>query len=69
MLVGGAGNDRLDGGDGNDELDGGAGSDTMIGGAGVDRFAADDGEADFLFIDVSEKKKVTADGFDTVVIV
>jgi len=36
ILVGGAGNDKLEGGDGNDIVTGDAGNDHLIGGAGLD---------------------------------
>jgi Ca2+-binding RTX toxin-like protein len=43
MIVGAAGNDRLDGGAGNDTLLGGAGADTLLGGRGADRLEGGSG--------------------------
>lgn len=43
LMVGAAGNDRLDGGAGNDTLLGGAGADTLLGGRGADRLEGGSG--------------------------
>jgi Ca2+-binding RTX toxin-like protein len=55
LLVGSAGNDRLEGGDGNDVLIGGAGNDVLFGGFGDDVFKwnlGDQGSTDAPAIDV-----------------